>query len=1100
MVAPARVGSVVSNSSQATTLALTAPTGTASGDHQLAVVAVGTGSETWSAAPSGWTLQWDSGSIGGADTYRVAIYSSDTDTGTATFGKSGTRLFHGARTSWRGGPGFDFTTDANNVTASGTSHAFPSQSVTVADSVVFGVSVIDTGPPGGTNAWTKPAAWDTEELDVTAHGAQPEDISIGIFTEVSASTGTITGSATSSLTDVAAVYSVILTAAGPPVAAPPTFGAAGTYLAGATRTSTNVPVPAGVVSGSVVIVDMYLESTAAVTPPTGFTEITTAPATTAPSTHRQFWKRATTTDSGTYNFTHASAYTHAVAVRYAGVIATGTPYEASNTASRSSNATGTPAVSNTTLGAQRLLHWSSTSVGAGGWTPPSSWTERVDATDEITVATLVKATAGASGSIAGVGPSGFMTARLIALLPVPTAVAPTVNAGTNATIDQYDLFNRIATEDDGGDTITARTWTVVSGPNQVGATLDTDATIAWSPTIGGSYVLRYSATNSIGVGTDDVTVTVNSLNFPVTAALVLSGTRITSSTRVAARSALLHLATSRIGKKAVPGARTGLIRLAASSVGQKTEIVASTPIRLHASVETSSSQGAHPTALLKLHASAVAGRVTNGGPVSGLIRLHATRVGIHRGALFPTAPIKLHASIAGGTKNAVAARTAPIRIFASVANRSHVSIAQATAWLHLHADTSGEHRTSVGFEVEAVMPLHTSTVTSSIRTNPALVTATLHLAAFVSTQRIVAEITAIQPRADTTVKYIMVCVARIPQAAGPPNFIEVDPIDWTSINYTEALDEVPTLSASVKVNKLTEPVLQRIRTPHELPTEIWLFRNGKRVFSGPLLAGNVGGESVTFSAQGAASYVKFWHIVADMNFTNVDQSLIVKALIDQWQNLEYGNFGIDTSAVIPSGILRTISYPYTELHKVDQRITDLAAMGFNWGVNPASRALEIWAPTRGVDRSVGEDAIVFDARNVTSSDLTFSVAPGDLASEGLATGTVSGSDLPIVSTFSNAELRARFGRIGWTGNFEAADQGALDASLSTAIGGRGEVLLVPGPNARVTLDSDLASYDVGDSIGYLAHGRLSVAGAYRIRKRAIVVGETGTEAVSIEFV
>jgi hypothetical protein len=97
-----------------------------------------------------------------------------------------------------------------------------------------------------------------------------------------------------------------------------TFGALGTALTGATRTNSVIPVPSGVIAGQVVLVHLYIESTTTVTPPSGFTEIAFAPAVFTTGTvqgQRVYWKRATGADSGTYTFTHASAYTYAVAAR-----------------------------------------------------------------------------------------------------------------------------------------------------------------------------------------------------------------------------------------------------------------------------------------------------------------------------------------------------------------------------------------------------------------------------------------------------------------------------------------------------------------------------------------------------------------------------------------------------------------------------------------------------------------------------------------------------------------------------------------------------------------------------------------------------------------
>jgi pectate lyase len=89
---------------------------------------------------------------------------------------------------------------------------------------------------------------------------------------------------------------------------------------------------------------------------------------------------------------------------------------------------------------------------------------------------------------------------------IPSA-APTVNAGDDATVQTGTTFARTATENSSS-AITSRTWKILSGPTGVGSTIDTDASLAWTPTVAGFYTLRYSATNSSGTGTDDLGVTV----------------------------------------------------------------------------------------------------------------------------------------------------------------------------------------------------------------------------------------------------------------------------------------------------------------------------------------------------------------------------------------------------------------------------------------------------------------------------------------------------------------------------------------------------------------------------------------------------------------
>lgn len=241
----------------------------------------------------------------------------------------------------------------------------------------------------------------------------------------------------------------------------PAFGAAGTHLTGANRTSAAVAVPAGVTAGQIVVVHLYKENTAAVTKPdVSWTEITPSVATTGSvSSHHIFWKRATASDSGTYTFSWTgSVWSEAIATRYTGAIASGNPFDtgagAPNGAQRSSNGNVTPAVSLTTQGADRLLIWSGTNFASGTWTAPtvpSAFTLRSTASaSALSVATVGKATAGATGSVTGsCTGSSFETARVLALLPVGgTTFAQTITdpVGITDTQSRAATFARSKTD------------------------------------------------------------------------------------------------------------------------------------------------------------------------------------------------------------------------------------------------------------------------------------------------------------------------------------------------------------------------------------------------------------------------------------------------------------------------------------------------------------------------------------------------------------------------------------------------------------------------------------------------------------------------------
>jgi hypothetical protein len=94
----------------------------------------------------------------------------------------------------------------------------------------------------------------------------------------------------------------------------------------------------------------------------------------------------------------------------------------------------------------------------------------------------------------------------VVLAPRTGPAPPTVNAGSDATVQVGQTFQRTAIESGSG--ITSRAWTIVSGPAGAGTTIGTAAALSWTPAVVGDYVLRYSASNSSGTGTDDVTVQV----------------------------------------------------------------------------------------------------------------------------------------------------------------------------------------------------------------------------------------------------------------------------------------------------------------------------------------------------------------------------------------------------------------------------------------------------------------------------------------------------------------------------------------------------------------------------------------------------------------
>lgn len=355
-----------------------------------------------------------------------------------------------------------------------------------------------------------------------------------------------------------------------------------------------------------------------------------------------------------------------------------------------------------------------------------------------------------------------------------------------------------------------------------------------------------------------------------------------------------------------------------------------------------------------------------------------------------------------------------------------------------------------------------------------------------------------------TPSYELVAVARVPQLAAPPLFYEVDRIAWDGLAWTDELSRPQRIDASCSVDTLPDSIADRLENLKVNPTELWVRRDGRIVAAGPLMGWLRQGDTVTLQATGILGYAAYWFFTGalPLTFTATDQLTIAKGLVDHWQNQEYGHFGIDTSGVGTSGVTRDATYERDEINPIGKRLQELGARinGFDLEVDPASRRLRLWYPRQGVNRSVGADAVILDGSNITSPNITASVAPGDLASEAFGVGTGSGTDETLWSQAENVQVRAMFGRVGVAETFDGvSEQSTLDAHTQELLDARGDALIIPGPNIQSTPDADLAGYRVGDTVEYRFTGRLGASGAFRVRKRTVSLDRTGVEDITLEF-
>lgn len=199
----------------------------------------------------------------------------------------------------------------------------------------------------------------------------------------------------------------------------PELRAVGTYLTGVAGTSASMAVPAGVAADDIVLAFLYKENANAVTPPAGFTEFITVPAT--DHTLHGFWKRATGADSGTYTFGWTTSnWREGFAVAYSNCVTSGNPYEALATAVNNTAGTTSPGVTTAPLTDNARVLWVSTSFAGGTWTVPANYARRqaAPASSDVIMADRVWNGTGTTGAVSGsITASGRMTAALFALKP-----------------------------------------------------------------------------------------------------------------------------------------------------------------------------------------------------------------------------------------------------------------------------------------------------------------------------------------------------------------------------------------------------------------------------------------------------------------------------------------------------------------------------------------------------------------------------------------------------------------------------------------------------------------------------------------------------------
>lgn len=344
-------------------------------------------------------------------------------------------------------------------------------------------------------------------------------------------------------------------------------------------------------------------------------------------------------------------------------------------------------------------------------------------------------------------------------------------------------------------------------------------------------------------------------------------------------------------------------------------------------------------------------------------------------------------------------------------------------------------------------------------------------------------------------QYEIVAVGRTPQQLTGPVLEELGPLRG-GFTLTETLNDAGELSMSVNMGTLIAAIKTRLRNLRAQPMEIWVYRDSVRIFRGPVVGGDISGDSVNLTARGMLFYMHYMLVETDKSWTATDIYTIGAELVDDWQDQDYGNYGINTVGVGTAGVTRDhVIAGATETPRVFEALKNFAEGVFDFWVDPTDASLNFG--TKGQDKS----ATVFLERGIQSPNSQFSVAPDFIASEVYATGTGPGVDPALTSVDTNTTVRTSWGRAGVGITHDpVSDQNHLDDLAAADLADRSDAYFKPGPGMIPLDNAQWDTFDNGDTVSY-AHddGLGQVSGTYRVVKRVLTVGTTGQEKISVEF-
>lgn len=345
--------------------------------------------------------------------------------------------------------------------------------------------------------------------------------------------------------------------------------------------------------------------------------------------------------------------------------------------------------------------------------------------------------------------------------------------------------------------------------------------------------------------------------------------------------------------------------------------------------------------------------------------------------------------------------------------------------------------------------------------------------------------------------YELVAVSRTPAASVGPTLSEIDALNFTSLNWADRINQFGTARFTVGLDTVATDIKTRLLTLDTTPMEAWVFRNGTKVWAGPMVTWTAARKVLTIVCNSLVYYTAYMIHETEETLT-ADYFDVARNLISDWQDSQYGDYGIDVSDTTTAGTNVSLALVQNEFPVVYDELVKLALQDgrMDFFVEHDTRVFQL-DTKRGIDLTA---SVIMDSRMIHTDRQALSVAAGQFGSENKILGTASGQ-APMTSTNENTTVRQGFGRSAVADGVDGlTTQAALDDYADGAFEQTSQSSLQVNPEMRAIADVDVSSFTVGDTVTYrydAGVGEMVVA--RRVIAKNVTVDKEGNEMLTPEF-